>query len=897
VIGTTLAHFRITAKLGEGGMGEVWRATDTRLGREVAVKVLPERFVAEPERLARFEREARLLAALSHPNVAAIHEVGAHGALHFLVMELAPGETLAERIARGPLPLAEALPIALQVAEALEAAHERGIVHRDLKPANVMVDGEGRVKVLDFGLARALEPEPGSAAAAQLAHSPTMTYQSTAAGLLLGTAAYMSPEQAAGRPADRRADIWAFGALLFEMLAGRPIFGGDSVSHLLAAVLRDEPAWTQLPRQLPPGLRRLLERCLRKEPRRRLQSMGDARVTLEDLLTDSGAQGTAASTAASPRSWRQALPWGLAGIAGALALGALLVRPGSTPAPPGREPSRLSVPGISVAGSGVAISPDGRVIAAYDTTPGAPRLLRRDLGSYDAQPIPGSEGGFNPFFSPNGGSLGFFSDRRLCVLALAGGERRCLAPAAGFATGSWGPEGTIVFSDAPSGDEPPGLRRVPAAGGAVEWLTRADRSAGERNHGYPQVLPDGRHVLFTVFGAERDHLAVVPLAGGAPRTVLPNALRGRYTRSGHLVYVDWARGGVHVVPFDAGRLEVAGASVELPLRGIAQTSDRVPSFELSDEGTLVYSFGNLTDDEFEVVLLDRQGSATVLVEQTGSWGQPRVSPDGRTVVVRRAQQPDCHLWEIDLVRRTLSRLTDTGDAHDPHWTADGVSIIFSAQGLSREERQVYVQRRGGDVPAAPLFLMPFHAVARSVSPDERLFAIVDDNRTGDNDIVIHDREGGETVAFAASGFDEEYPAFSPDGRFIAYTSDETGRPEVYVRPYPGPGGKYRVSTAGGTGAIWSRDGGELFYGEGTRLMRVAVEAPPGATGFTAEVPEALFDLPALVWERVRNYDVMPDGQRFVAVRRRGGVEAPRELRVVLGWFAELERLAPARRRR
>jgi eukaryotic-like serine/threonine-protein kinase len=872
-------------------MGEVYRAEDTRLGREVAIKVLPAAFVADPDRVARFEREARVLASLTHPSIASIYEVGRDDGTHFLVMELAQGETLADRIARGALPPAEALPIALQIAEALEAAHERGIVHRDLKPANVMVDREGRVKLLDFGLARALEVDSGEAAAAELADSPTLTRHSSLAGALLGTAAYMSPEQAGGSPADRRADVWAFGVLLFEMLAGRAAFGGESLSHVLAAVLKDEPPWSELPPGLPARLRELLRRCLRKPQRHRLQAIGDARVALEELLAGREDPEPASTPASPPQRWSSALPWAMAALAAAGML-AMLVMLLARAAPPAGAPTlrRLTIAGISVSpSSSVAISPDGREIIAYDIRPGSPRLLRRRLDGFEVQPLPSGQNAFNPFFSPDGASVGFISDGQLCVAPLEGTGRRCLAAADGFATGAWGRDGTIVVSHTPQGEEAGGLLKVAAAGGEpAGWLTRIDRAAGERVHAYPQVLPDAKHVLFSIFGAA-DALAVVPLAGGPPRALLAGARRGRWVASGHLVYEDGRSGVLRAVPFDLDRLSIAGESAEV-LRSAAETSDGAMAFDVSEEGTLVYSPAGLLEDDLNVVRVDRAGRVADLVGEAGAWTQPRVAPDGASVLLRRTQQPDCHIWLFDLGRKTLTRLTAEGDNHDPHWLQGGAAILFSRRSPATRGREAFSQPLDGG-GADRLFETAFSAIAVAVAPGDRHVAVVHDERRGRNDILVFDRTAGRLVPFATSDADEDFPDISPDGRFVAFSSNETGRPEVYVQPLDGRGRKLPISVDGGTGALWSRDGRELFYTQGERLMRVAVTLEPG---FAAGAPEMLFADPRLVFDRVRNYDVMPDGQSFVMVRKPERDMPTRELRVVTGWFSELERLAPRR---
>ena len=893
--GTRLGPFEIRAPLGAGGMGEVYRARDTRLGREVAIKVLPDSFARDAERLARFEREAKVLASLNHPSIAHIHGLEESGATRALVMELVEGPTLAERLESGPLALEEALAVLLRIAEALEYAHEKGIVHRDLKPQNVKVDADGKVKVLDFGLAKALETDIAAASGEALGNSPTLTHAATSDGLILGTAAYMAPEQAKGKPVDRRADVWAFGVVAWECLTGRRLFAGDSVSETIAFVLTREPELDALPPGTPVRVRNLLRRCLARDPRHRLQAIGDARVVLEEVIAEPDRPSAAAVPQApmpEPSRLRLSLPWALAGLAAAVALA--LAFTGRTPerTAGGSAPRRVEIPGISVVqSSGVAISPDGSQIVAYDLTPGRPRLLLRRLAEFDVREIPGTGNGFNPFFSPDGGSIGFFADGQICVLALAGGPRRCLADAQGFATGSWGAEGTLVYSHLPTaGGMPAGLWRVPAAGGEATRLTTVDAASGEREHGYPQVLPDGEHAIFSVFGENQSGIAVVPLAGGPPRLLLGNSRRARYARSGHLLYWDDNAGELRGVAFDLGRLAARGSPAALGIGSSTfSTGDSVPAFEVSNEGTLVYSIGGQFEENFVVQRVVPGGRSSPLVEELGSWAQPRVSPDGRTLLLRRAAQPDCSLWAFDLERRSLSRISGAGDYHNPLWSPDGTRILYSREFGTGSNRQVWEQPADGGAPVQ-VTRTDFTSQADSISPDGRYFALTRDNRRERNDIFVHDRATGETAPWQVSEFDEDFPVFSPDGRYLAYVSNETGRHEVYVRPFPGATAKYAISTRGGTGPLWSRDGRALFYAEESRLVRVEISTAPR---FHAGAPEVVFEGAESVWDRPGNYDQLPDGS-FVVVRRTGAPASERRLRLVLHWFAELERLLPTK---
>jgi len=907
--GQRIGPYEISARIGEGGMGEVWRATDTRLKREVAIKVLPAAFTQDPERLARFEREATLLASLNHPNIAQIYGLETSGETRALVMELVDGPTLAERLERGALPLDESLSIAKQIAEALEEAHEKGIVHRDLKPQNVKASIEGKVKVLDFGLAKAMEPagavsgtSPADVARSPtLMNSPTLTgTHGTQLGVILGTAAYMSPEQAKGRAVDRRADIWAFGVLLWEMLSGKPLFAADTLAETLGYVMTREPDPALLPRSTPEALRELIGRCLVRDPRRRLQAIGDARVTLEELAAHPARSGAAPGERA--RVGARLRSAGLAVAGAAAAVGALAIvgwlrpaGPGAVAGPGSAAPRRAEIVGLSVVDSShVAISPDGREIVGYDVTPSRPALLRRALDTFEIRTLPGTESGFNPFFSPDSRSIGFFADQQLCVLALDGGARRCLAEADGFAAGSWGPDGSIVYSSqAPASGEPGGLWRVSSSGGQPARLTAVDPQQGERRHAYPQILPDGRNVLYTVIGEVQNGVAVVSLEGGPSRQLVANSARARYLPTGHLVYWDDPRGRLSAVRFDLDRLAVEGMPVELGI-DLASTGDTIPAFDVSDNGTLVYSIGAQFGDDFTVEVADRGGLVTTVVAERASWAQPRVSPDGRQVLLRRAAQPDCTLWLFDLERQSLSRLALDGDVHNPIWLADGERILVSAQAHGRSDRQILEQQIDGGTPPARLVTTDFAPLAEAVSGDGRFVAVTRDARRDRNDIFVFDRQTGETTPFLATEYDEDHPAFSPDGALLAYAANDTGRSEVYVRPFPGPGAKYAISNQGGTGPVWSRDGRELFYAEGNKLMRVAIERSPR---FAASAPRRLFESADFVWERPRNYDVLPDGRGFVMVRRGAGTPATRTLRVVFDWFAELDRLVPAGTRR
>ncbi|MEZ5332699.1 MAG: protein kinase [Thermoanaerobaculia bacterium] len=885
-------------------MGEVWRAEDTKLGREVAVKVLPERFTADPERLARFDREARVLAAFSHPGIAQIYEVGAADGRTFLVLELAPGETLADRIARGPIPLEQALPLALQIAEALEAAHERGIVHRDLKPANVKVDAEGRVKVLDFGLARALEPEPGSDAAASLADSPTMTLGATVAGMLMGTAAYMSPEQAAGRPADRRSDIWAFGVVLMEMLVGRQLFEGESVSHVLAGVLKDDAPWGELPADLPPRVRRLLERCLRKKPRERLQAIGDARVVLQEVLSgveEEGREATPAAPDAGPgRTW---LPWTVAAAATLLAavlLWRLVSAPAAEPdhgplrfeiaAPPGRTLSTNHQFGI------LALSPDGRRQAFMTTGDGQePRLALRDLEDLGSRTLPGSEEASTPVFSPDGEWVAFFARGKLWRIPVAGGPPSPIVDAPGQNRGAtWSADGYIYA--APDSGVP--LQRVLATGGLFEPVTALDAERSERTHRWPQVLPDGSAVLFTSDTVETTEyyddarIEAVRPATGERKVLVEQSSRAWFLPPDRLLF---SRGGaIFAVPFDAAALEVTGKPVVV-LQNVATTvASGAVHLEVSNNGTLLYLAGDSGGADSNIIWVDREGNEEAVDSiAAGGLDQLVLSPDGTRAVLSRTDAGTQSLWVADLVRGAVSRLTFETGSVDPVWSPDGQWIAYSARGG--------LYRKRADGSGDPELLLPSESPVFpcDFTPDGTRIIVEGGGQApaaratagGQADLGVVTLGGDpEFVPFATSPAHEWMADLSPDGRWLAYASTESGRPEIFVRPFPTGGGRWQISVNSGFEPRWSPAGDELFYRDGVgTLFRVPVE-----TGgrFVPGSPEPLFT-GVRSGDIALTYSVSPDGSRFLTFGLHVSDEIDR-LALVLDWTPEVRRLTAPR---
>jgi serine/threonine-protein kinase len=810
-------------------------------------------------------------------------------------MELVDGEDLALRLARGPIEVDEAIPIARQVAEAIEAAHEQGIVHRDLKPANVKVRTDGAVKVLDFGLAKALDPAATSGAtdlahSPTLLHSPTVTPAGTQAGLILGTAGYMAPEQARGGLVDKRADIWAFGVLLYEMLAGRRLFEGGTVSDTLAAVLRQEVDWTGLPEPTPAGVRNLLRRCLERDPKRRLRDIGEARVELENARPDPPRPATQPLALPAPRrpAWLTAVAAAVAGSAlAALVAIALWPRVGTTAA----RVRRFEISGGTFNEvANAAISPDGRIVAMRGDTLGG-KLLLRSLDDFEARALGNSPRAVNPFFSPDSRSVAFFGPEGLVRTSVSGGALQRVCEAAVYGSGAWGPDGTIVFAGGlVDGAAFQGLMRVAADGGPPQVLTTPDPAAGERRHAWPIFLPGGDTILYTVLLTDGLRIDAVSLATGARLgTVTPGA-HPRYAPSGHLMFWDGRVTNLLAARFDTATLKLAGAPVTV-LPNLPSFSDGRLAYDVSSDGTLIFGTPQLAMDAFRVAWVGRDGRESPLLDEPASWTQPRLSPDGRWLVLRRAASPNCGLWMLDLERKTLSRFTTAGDTHDPIWSPDGRWVVFSWAGTATHG---LVRQPADGSGAAELLVesVEHRLLPRAFTPDGKALVVATSDLAANGaDLALLALDGTRTLSpLIASQFQEDFPAFSPDGRYLAYASDQSGRQEVYVRPYPHPGAVVQVSNQGGTGPRWSRDGRELFYTQEDNLMRVAVDT---GDGFRAGAPERQLT-GNYVWARQNNFDLSRDGSRFVMVRRPGEATPLPTLKVVLEWWQELERLVPAR---
>jgi serine/threonine-protein kinase len=882
--GTRVGPYEVVTPLGAGGMGEVYRARDAKLARDVALKILPPALAGDADRLLRFEREARTLAALNHPHIAQIYgfeqtsATAEQPALSALAMEFVDGDDLAARLARGRPPLDEALAIARQVADALAAAHAAGIVHRDLKPANIKVRPDGTVKVLDFGLAK---PSAASETRPDSLNSPTITSPITMQGMLLGTAAYMAPEQAKGRHVDHRADIWAFGCVVYELVTGARLFGGESVPETLASVLKTDVDLSPLPAETPPPVRRLLRRCLQRDPDRRLHAIADARLELEELsVTESPI--AVAPRASAGRGWM--MPAAL--IAASLAAGAGVMWLARPAVPLDARVRTFAVPGAGFNFAGLAaISRDGRLLAYAPDAEASPfRLYLRSLASFDQREIVASlETGLNPFFSPDGQWLAYFTNSSLYKMRVDGGNAEVIAPMSGYAfrQGAWGHDGTIVVSTGVTPGVSDGLWMLAPGSSTPSRLTDAK---GREAHVSPEILPDGQTVLFTVLSAESASIAAIALDGGDSRVVLSGAHSPRFLASGHLFFQRNGTDDLMVTRFDPTRLAPAGEPQRV---APSATVNSVATYGVADDGTLIYSAPGETAENtrYSIVAIDREGHERVLLDALGSVGQPRVSPDGRSILYRVVGTPYCDLWTLDLERGTRTRVTVEGDNHEPAWHPGGRDVTWSSQLASGYELRIGPVDRSR--PVRTLLKANVNLVPGNWTRDGRLLAYYEISGSAagpasspDARSTIHilDTQTGDTRRLTGARFRERDPAFSPDGQWIAWASNETGRFEIYIQRVRDGSGRLQISTDGGTYPVWSTGGGELFYAESSRMMRVALRL--GSTPHAGR-PERHFDGP-YAWERFGNYDILPDGS-FAIIKRAGAVGNAAILRVVLNW--------------
>jgi serine/threonine-protein kinase len=914
--GRRLGSFEITALLGRGGMGEVYRAHDTKLGRDVAIKVLPPEFTADPDRLARFGREARVVASLNHPHIAAIHGVEESDGIRGLVLELVEGETLADRLAhssglaRSGLRLPEALSYARQIADALEAAHEKGITHRDLKPANVTITPDGVVKLLDFGIAKVVA---GDGPGPDLMHAETATLSATQAGLIVGTAGYMSPEQARGKPVDKRTDIWAFGCVLYEMLTGKTAFRGDTLSDTIAAILDRDPDWSILPVETPRTVRRLLQRCLVKDPRQRLRDIGDARVEIEHIIGAPGDEVDPVIAAQQTQTWRKRTHLAIAAavlfaLSSAGAAWYALTRDDAAPADTRVSRFTVDLPKDSVIvptfNSNVALSPDGTYLA-YTPLPG-PVIIRR-LADVDGKPLEASTSpGFRsgPLFSPDGASIAYVDGnapyswkRPFQIASLAGGPAVKLAEYDIFHSGDWSTDGWLYWT----ARYPGGIVRIRNSGGESEAVTKLDVAGGERSHRFASLLPGGDALLYTVgfegidnYDAAR--IDLWDLKAGTKKTVIDGGTSAAYLPSGHIVYAK--AGKLLAVPFDLQRREVTGTSFEVQDGVMMSRNTGAAHYALSKRGDLAYVPGTAEGGRRTLVWVDRNGKPEPLPLPPASYLYPRISPDQKRLAVE-IEGPNHDFYLYDFARTVLSKVTTDGLSHDPVWSPDGLRLAFrswQAGGMTMWWMQ-------SDRSASPQRLDPAGTRQSPVSfsPDGKYLAFDQKNPDTREDAWVLPLDGDTKPRhIAQTKFGEGSMKFSPDGRWVAYSSDESGKPEVYVQAFPGPGRKEQVSTGGGTDPVWRRSGGELYYRAGDKMMAVALTTFPK---FEASAPKMLWEgtysegtgascgMPGV---SSSNYDVSADGQRFLMVRDDDASAYATKIVVVLNWTEHVKAADRAR---
>jgi len=881
VIEKTIGPYHIVDKLGEGGMGEVYRARDSKLGREVAIKVLPAAFAADHDRLARFEREARMLAALNHPNIGAIYGLETYDDIPALVLELVPGLTLADRLAQGALPVETALGFARQIADALDAAHEKGIVHRDLKPANIKITPDGVIKVLDFGLAKVSGPESGEHSAAL-----TSPFENTHAGIVLGTAAYMSPEQARGQAVDKRTDIWAFGCVLFEMLTNTRPFPGDNVSDVIASILRGTPDWSMLPPNAAP-LQRVLAKCLERDLKQRFRDIGDVKLVLEDAVATAPAT-TRLPAADSKRIWRSAI----AALLGVIVGGASAVlfqqsRVRTVPPPVQRFELSASQAGPFTAttyGTNVAISPDDSRIVYSSTRRGAPVLIMRRLDQLESTLIAGSEGGFDPFFSSDGQHLGFATFTELKRVPVTGGPAVTVCPVDAYFSGaSWGANNTIVFTQAALG-----LFRVSAAGGQPEMIAAPDAAKGEQAYVRPVVLPN-EAILYTVVMRDGSRRIVARRPGERDATIVEEAAFGpQYLSPGYLIYGQADR--VMAVRFDVTTLQVTGAPVAVQAGVFTKAVDSVTNITSAADGTAVYASGHNPGGSSRLVWVDRQGTrlAAAVDQPVEGARNLRLSPDGQRLALTVGAGGAGNIWIYDL-GRAVQPLKLTFQDHNifPVWSPDGKQIAFLSR-AGAVSRLVSIAADGSAVQPTPLTTNDVLGPPLAWSPDGAFLLF---QKPQPAKLWVLRASDQKSTQWLQTPFAEAGGSFSPDGRWLAYGSNQTGADEIWVRPFPGPGAPVRVSSDGGHKPMWARNGKEIFYENGPKLMsaRVVSEAPD----LRIETPRLLFEGGFLHDDADTNIhyvDVAPDG-RFLIVESTSSAEAV-SIVVMQHWDEELKRLLP-----
>ena len=877
--GTRLGAYEIFSALGAGGMGEVYRAHDTRLKRDVALKILPDRFAADADRLARFRREAEALASLNHPNIAAIYGLEDASSRHALVLELVDGPTLAERIAKGPIALDDIWPLAVQMTEALTAAHEKGIVHRDLKSANIKIARDGRVKILDFGLAKIFAAPP----ALDVSQSPTMVGTLTgSAGVILGTAAYMSPEQARGQPVDARADVWAFGCVLYEMLTGRPAFTGATITDILSAIVRSEPEWSALPGETPAAIRRLLRRCLAKDPNQRLHAIADARLEIADALNHAD---TAPTVEGASSSRRARLPWIIAGTAlvAALAMSIAAFRAFRALPPPADAPElRLEVNTPPTTDPiSMAISPDGRRLTFVATSDGTPRLWVRPLDTATAQPLPGTDGASYPFWSPDSRSLGFFAGGRLKRIDIGGGQPQILTNAAGGRGGTWSRDDVILFavgfSNAP-------LLRVSASGGPTAPVTRL--LPRQTNHRFPQFLPDGRRFLFFSQGSGDTQGVYLGALDSSETTRLASAdTAAAYMPPDYVLYM---RRGTLL----AQRLDLPARALSGDLQTVADPvgwdgAIGLGAFSVSATGVVAHRASG--PGRRELVWFDRTGKRAGVIgaPDEDNLQYPELSKDGSRIAIDRTVQNNRDIYLVDLGRGPRRLTFHAGIDATPVWSPDGGRIVFRSSRMGPYD--LYQKSSSLEGTETPLYESPEDKIPSDWSPDGKLLLFTHQDPETGNDLFVLPLAGGgggsKPRVVVQTRSDESQAAFSPDGHWVAYQSNEGGQFNVWLQPFPGPGGQRQVSPAGGASPRWRPDGRELYYlSPDAKLMAVPIRMQ-GATVEPGD-PQVLFQTRLTtpfsgVAGNIRpQYDVAADGRFLMNITVE---ETTSPIAIILNW--------------
>ena len=861
--------------------------------RSAASSYLPEAFADDPDRLARFQREAQVLASLNHPNIAAIHGLEDSGDTKALVLELVEGPTLADRIAKGPIPLDEALPIAKQIAEALEAAHEAGVIHRDLKPANIKVRDDGTVKVLDFGLAKALDPNPED----DPSQSPTLTAAATQMGVIMGTAAYMSPEQARGKTVDKRTDIWAFGVVLLEMLSGRTVFEGEDVSMTLSSVLQREPDWSHLPVAVSPSLSVFLRRCLEKDPKQRVHDVADVRLAMEGAFETTVNQPSVVVDARNLQVWQRPAAVSLIALVVAIVTGVAvwsLTRPAPAPRPVTR--ALLTPPPSNPLdirpGGNVTLTPDGSRVVYRGLVDGRGRLFVRRLAELEATVLTGLVADpLNPFVSPDGNWIGFSDGLGgLQRVSIRGGPAVTIAASRAAPRGaSWGTDDTIIFATSATES---GLLRVPMGGGELEVLTTPDAERGELNHVFPEILPGGQTVLFTILatgGLQNAQIAVLSLESGDYDLLVPGGSNPRYVPTGHIVY--GVGGTLRAVGFDLDSLTVTSEPVPV-VDEVLMGPRGAANFAVAQDGSLVYVRGDRLRrvGVVSLVWVDRNGREESLPSESRGYFEPSLSPDGARLATRVLDDEGGNdIYVYDIVRNSFTQLT-FGDADDccPLWTPDGRRIVFTSN--RSETADLFVKNADGTGEVERMTESDDRQIAYAWSADGDTLVL-----TNGGDVHTWSPNNGLTsMPLLQTGFTKNRPSLSPDERWIAYDSDEDGASNVYVQPFPDvSGGKWKVSTEGGINPVWSPDGGELFYVSGDAMMVAPITSDQP---FRHGTPEVVFEGRNDSVSLFRFFDLSPDGKRFL-VSKPPGVETddaavPLDLVLVQNWLEELTRLVP-----